>query len=265
MVEKKFISSYNNIVNRIMKKRINLILIVIIVMFFVYIGVREIILGFYNQNIPVLAYHVISDKPKNDLEVSTKNFEKQMKFLYDHNFDVMSLKDVERYKRDKKFTKRKKVVITFDDGDESYYLKAFPILKKYSFPSTVFLITSRIGKKGYITSDELKILKDNKLSDIESHSYNLHNHDAAYSKNYKLYNDDMQKNKDYNFKYYAYPFGINNEVYKKALKDNGFKMSFKFSPSHWLNVNDDDYELPRVPIYNSTSLFKFVMKVLIKR
>lgn len=247
------------------KKKIWIILVVLLFIAFAYIILKNVILHFYDENIPILAYHVISDNPKNDMEVSTSNFERQMAFLHRHHFKVLSLEEVELFKTRKKRFDGKKIAITFDDGSESYYTKALPILKKYNFTSTNFVITGRLGKNGYLSKEQFDKLKNDKLVSLQSHSFNLHNHSAAKSNDYKLYTEDLEKNKDYHFKYYAYPFGISNENYIKALSDNDIILSFKYSPSHWMNVFDDNYTLPRVPIYNSTSFFKFVLKTLIRR
>lgn len=247
------------------RKEVYIVVLVLLIITIGYFTTQTIINNFYNENIPILAYHVISDKPKNDMEVSTENFKRQMKFLHEHHFQVISLNDVEDFKIHHKHSKGKKVAITFDDGSESYYTKAVPIMEKYNFPSTNFIITERIGNKGYLTEEQIEELKKKKIVSFESHSYKLHDHDSAYSKDYMLYDNDLKKNFEYHFKYYAYPFGISNDEYKKALKDNDIHLAFKYSPSHWLNVNDDDYELPRVPVYNSTSFNKFALKVLIKR
>ena len=248
-----------------MKKRVTIMLMVLLILGLGIFGLYKMVDHFYDENIPILAYHGINDDPQDDMEVTSENFEKQMKFLYKHNFKVMSLDEVEEFKMHKKRFKGRKVAITFDDGRESYYTKAVPIMEKYHFPSTNFVITDRIGNKGYLTKEQFEELKKNKLVHLESHSHKLHDHDSARSKDYELYDKDLKKNKDYHFKYYAYPFGISNETYIKALKDNDIHMAFKFSPSHWMNINSDNYTLPRVPIYNSTSYFKFILKVLIKR
>ena len=249
-----------------MKRKEVLIIASILLIFAIgYFSLEKILDHFYDDNIPILAYHEISDHPKSDMEVTPENFEKQMKFLYNHNFKVMNLDEVEDFKKHKERFKGKKVAITFDDGKESYYTKAVPILEKYHFQSTLFVITDRIDDKSYITKEQFEELKKNKLVFLESHSYKLHDHDSAKSNDYELYDKDLKKNKDYQFKYYAYPYGISNENYIKALKDNDIHMAFKYSPSHWMNTESDNYTLPRVPVYNSTSYLKFILKVLIKR
>jgi len=52
------------------------------------------------------------------------------------------------------------VSITFDDGYESTYTEAFPILKKYGYSATVYVITDLVGKPGYMTREQLRELAD---------------------------------------------------------------------------------------------------------
>jgi biofilm PGA synthesis lipoprotein PgaB len=69
--------------------------------------------------------------------------------------------------------------ITFDDGYRSNYLLAYPILKQYRIPATIFIIVKNI-KNGTVGSysamrwDDLHAMVSSGLVDIESHTYNLH-------------------------------------------------------------------------------------------
>lgn len=218
----------------------------------------------YENNVPILAYHDVLENPISETDISIKNFEKQMRFLYKNNYKTLSLDEYLDWKNGKKI-KGKKILLTFDDGKESYYNTVVPILEKYNFKSVIFVIQSAVDEPGYLTSNEILDLKNNyKNTQIESHSYNLHNADLAISKNYDIYNNDIKLNKENNYKYYAYPFGISNKNYKKALKDNNYKLAFLYSPSKWSNKNQNNYQITRVPIYRSNSLLKFILKVTIK-
>ncbi|MGB9937807.1 MAG: Ig-like domain-containing protein [Methanobacterium sp.] len=51
-----------------------------------------------------------------------------------------------------------KIVITFDDGAESIYANAYPIMKQYGIKGTVFINTAYIGQPWYMTLAELQEL-----------------------------------------------------------------------------------------------------------
>ena len=87
--------------------------------------------------------------------VSPKDFINQMNYLKNNGYTVIPLDEIENAGQ---YTKP--VIITFDDGYEDNYTNAYPILKKYHFPATVFLISSFIGKPDYLNNDEILQMED---------------------------------------------------------------------------------------------------------
>lgn len=239
---------------------------------FIFIIIITLIIGFallyihnsFKNNIPVLAYHSVIEEPTIDTDLNIDKFKEQMKFLYKHNYKTLSLDEYYSWKKGKEI-QGKKVVLTFDDGNESFYTNILPILKEYNFNATVFMIVENIGKENYLTEEQIEDIKNNYPNiKIESHSNHLHYQEIARLDDYEIYNEDMVSVKEKGFKYYAYPFGIRNDAYKKALKDNDYKLAFIYSPSKWSSKNDEDYEVSRVAIYNSNSMIKFIIKVMVK-
>lgn len=244
-----------------MKKIIILLLSLFIILL---IGLSFYHHTIYKENIPILAYHDISEKPLNETDVSLKNFEKQMKYLKTKNFQTLSLNEFLAWKNGKNIP-GKKVVLTFDDGQESFYTNVLPILEKYNLKATLFLISSTINQNGWLTEEQLFDLQNNHpLITIASHSYNLHDAKSAQENNYNLYHNDIKHNQKHNYHYYAYPFGIKNDAYIQALKDNDYQLAFLFSPSKWSNKHQDNYQITRVPIYKNNSFLKFKLKVNFK-
>lgn len=91
----------------------------------------------------IIPYHMIVDEPNGFYpETSTRDFEKQIAHLV-KNYRVISLDEiVERVKT--KRSLRRCVAITFDDGFRNNYEIAYPILRKYNIPATIFLTTNYI-------------------------------------------------------------------------------------------------------------------------
>jgi len=104
------------------------------------------------KKIPILMYHSISaDKesashPYYWINTAPAVFSEQMKFLSDHDYTVVDLRDLKACLDANNKSVRKFVVITFDDGYRDFYTNAFPILQKYQFPATVFLPTDFIDE-----------------------------------------------------------------------------------------------------------------------
>lgn len=231
-----------------------------LLVFFVFILYEHVL---FLENIPVLAYHDVSASPTEETDIKVEDFERQMKYISKH-FNTLSLNEFFDWKTGDKMN-GKNVVLTFDDGKESFYTTVVPLLEKYNLKGTIFVIESAIGMDGYLSRAQVEDLKMNHPNImVASHSYNLHGEEAARSNDFQIYDEDMKKNENNGYVYYAYPFGIHNDAYKEALKENDYKMAFLFSPSKWANRSQDYFEITRVPIYKSNSFWKFKLKLHIK-
>jgi peptidoglycan/xylan/chitin deacetylase (PgdA/CDA1 family) len=108
--------------------------------------------------VAVIAYHRIYPEEgpypsPTGLSLSPELFEKQMKYFAE-NYEVLSLDKLINAFRARKFPK-KSVAITFDDGYKDNFLNAYPILKRYEIPATVFLTTNNIDGEGAFWYDEI--------------------------------------------------------------------------------------------------------------
>jgi len=84
-------------------------------------------------------------------DVHLSKFQYQMEWLYTKQYDVGIL--------DEEYLSEgvgNKVILTFDDGEMNNYELALPVLKKHGFPAYFFIISKRIGVKGYLDWNELK-------------------------------------------------------------------------------------------------------------
>ena len=123
----------------------------------------------------IFCYHRLVDKVRYPgTEIKTADFEAQMKALKDRGITVISLQDYLAWRRSEKSIPPRCAVITFDDGWKSQYEVAWPILKKYGYPVTLFIYTEGIrgnllGGGEAITWEQLADMRDNGV-DIQAHS-----------------------------------------------------------------------------------------------
>lgn len=119
------------------------------------------------KKVPVLMYHAVSDNPWGDttLFVSIKNFELQMKYLYDNGYTPLFLSEIDSAKN-----YDKPIVVTFDDGYKNIYDYAYPILKKYNVKSSFYLITDWMDGDTYISPEMAVELDKSKLFEIGVHT-----------------------------------------------------------------------------------------------
>ena len=121
------------------------------------------------QKVPILLYHDFSKTRSGKMMVLETAFEAQMKYLKENGYHVITLERFLDFMDFKAQVPEKSVVITIDDGWKSLYSIAYPILKKYHFPATLFVYTDFIGGKKALTWDQIKELAHNGF-DIQCHT-----------------------------------------------------------------------------------------------
>jgi len=133
------------------------------------------------QFVRVFGYVVLSLPLLNDNElwkVSQRGFEQQMRYLVSRGYHTVSLDDVHEWQMGRRELPAKSVVLTFDDGDESVYKYAYPILQKYGLRATAFVVTARVGTTwdGLHCLDwgRLREMQRSGVFDIESHTHDMH-------------------------------------------------------------------------------------------
>ncbi len=114
--------------------------------------------------VPILIYHAV-DYQEGSFFVSPENFSKQMEYIKQRGYKVITLDELVKNIQNKKNFKRNEVVITFDDGYQDSFKYAYPVLVKFNFPATVFLITDYLGKENrFLNWDEVRIMSKNNIS-----------------------------------------------------------------------------------------------------
>jgi len=118
---------------------------------FVSVILGQVLRTVHEPSATILVYHdVTSGKRKSQIQndsVILENFERQMKYLRDNSFNPIPLQKLIRLINSGKKIPKKSIIITFDDGYESTYKNAYPILQKYNIPATVFVAVGFIGQK----------------------------------------------------------------------------------------------------------------------
>ena len=140
--------------------------------------------------IPVLMYHRINDlkgiSPSNGVEMGLRVhpdiFDKQIKYITEKGYKTITVEDLHSYNEGKLDLPLKPIIITLDDGYKDNIEKALPVLQKYKQVGDFAIITSVVGKGGYMNWDDLKTLKKAGMG-ISSHT--LHHCYLAVNKDSK--------------------------------------------------------------------------------
>ncbi len=129
--------------------------------------------------ITVLLYHSVSNGNLK-IDIPPNLFEEQVKFISD-NFKIVSYDDLIKSVVNSENIKENIAVFTFDDGYLDFYTDAFPILKKFSIPSKVFLITSaietgrlsfgKVSNRKFLTYKEIEELSKEQICSFGAHTH----------------------------------------------------------------------------------------------
>lgn len=138
----------------------------------------------------ILSYHEIADKSEtldSTYAVTPSNFDQQIHWLMENGYHFININDILEYRKKGKPLPNKAVLITFDDGYQSVYANAYPILKKYKVPSVIALVGSwlqakdrvdfsghMIPRNKFLSQNEIKEMVKSGLVEVASHSYQSH-------------------------------------------------------------------------------------------
>ena len=234
------------------------------------------------NSVPILTYHgfmTSEEKKKYALDeqytISTDAFEEQLKYLKDNGYKTITLDEFYEWYTNQRTLTNKDVVIVIDDGNISQYYHAIPLLNKYEFSATIFVITGRIKdydakwdptKIQFFSNDIIEDIKTNyKNISLESHTNNLHqlidNQAAIKVKSNSEIEEDLKISKEIlSAEYLAFPYGWNTPSSSEILKKLGYKMAFAFGYGNYgrATKNDDQYYIKRVNIKAETSMNEFI-------
>jgi peptidoglycan/xylan/chitin deacetylase (PgdA/CDA1 family) len=258
-----------------LKKLVGLFLFNLII-FIIFIAVFSVNHGVVYANtikieetiVPILTYHKFCTGDSPDAyTININRFEEQMAYLENNGYNVISITQLMKC-IDNNFFPEKPVVITIDDGFKSVYTLAFPVLRQYQFPATLFLYTDFIDNgPDQLSWQEIKEMIDGGM-EIGSHSLshcNLLNMKQNEShidylkridKEITLSRAILERNTGSSVQSFAYPYGVYSQQIKMLAKQAGYQVL--------LNVNGmnnsipiDAYSLNRQIIPASFSIKQF--------
>ena len=198
---------------------------------------------YYTDKFAILVYRHI-DAKEGPNTISPEHFVKQIDTLKELGYNFISLEQAANFLEGKGSIPANAVVVTFDDGYDSFYRYVYPVLKQRSIPASMFIVVRYVGvsngNKRRLSWEEMKEMQKDGLT-FYSHTYDSHYYvsvDSAGTKKTALagliYREDGSKETVAEFrsrveedlrkakelieanlekpsKYLALPFGIANE------------------------------------------------------
>ena len=174
----------------------------------------------------VLMYHRFGENKYPTTNIRMDQFSDHIKELIKTKYNVIKIQDGLNAIQNISLIKDRSVIITIDDAYSSVFNNAWPILKKYGLPFTLFVSTDVIDNKtpGYMSWEEIRILRDNGVtigSQTKSHPH-MHNlSENQIVKELEFSNSRFVQEIGSKPEIFAYPYGEYNLNVVKKIKING--------------------------------------------
>lgn len=212
--------------------------------------------------VAVLGYHDFSEtEEQTEMRIRTSKFRQQMEMLRELNLPVISMAEFKKWKSGESEIPPRSVMITIDDGWKSVYTDAFPILKEFGYPFTLFLYKNYLdGGSKALTSAMVGEMKKHGAT-IGSHSVS-HPYPAtvkdhrrkgpdAYDKFLRVELGESKRFLESSFgdpiTTYAYPGGFHTAEMYDLADQFGYRHLFTVIPDK-VRRDSDDLTLPRYVI-----------------
>ncbi|MEK5447652.1 polysaccharide deacetylase family protein [Paenibacillus sp. FSL R7-0331] len=175
---------------------------------------------YYKDQVAVLMYHHLTGESVslNPGVLTAGQFDEHMQLLKQEGFQVITMKQYRQFMLENALVPDNAVLLTFDDGYESFYTLAFPILQKHGYTAANFIIASDVdnpdGKKvPKLTWEQMREMKSAGMS-FYNHTYNLHHYGIVDAEggtrpaaSNLLYINDENRNE------------LNEEYYRRVIGD----------------------------------------------
>ena len=215
-----------------------------------------------DEGVLSIMYHRFNESKYPSTNIQMDVFEKHIEFIKETDFDLYNPKEFE--KKFDQAKKTKKILLTIDDGFSSFYQNAWPYLKENKIPFILFVSTQPVGKKGYMSWDQIRELEKNEIVMIghhsHSHEYLIDGTDKEFVSDIEIASEIFKKELGYIPTLFSYPFGEYSKFMKDYISKN-FNLAFG-QHSGVIDVNKEKFELPRFPInekYGEMKRFKSII------
>lgn len=233
--------------------RLSLLLLIFVVL--MYPRLTQSQSAYYENEVAVLLYHHVDETARSNVTITPELFHDQLKYLQDMNYHFITLEQMESFLNGGPVPDNA-VFVTFDDGYQSFYTKAFPILEELGIPAVNFAITGDLehpnsGNVPSMTREDIAAMTAKSANvEVQCHSDSLHRKDKdgkPYLLNRLKKQDGAESAEDYRkrvvddtvscrqkleqldgrkHRHYAYPFGMYDQESINLLREAGIQYGY---------------------------------------
>ncbi len=207
----------------------------------------------------VLIYHRFGQDKYPTTNIGVERFREQLIYLRDNGYKVISLNEMLARLRNRKDLDNT-VVITIDDSYKSVYRNAWPLLKSFAYPFTVFVYVEATDKKypDYMSWEQIREMQADGV-DFQDHGYgHLHLTEcptgfdeqtcrSRISIDLAKGSRIMARELGERSRFFALPYGEYNYIVLSEAKNMGYEAVFTQDPGS-VGVETDFFRIPREPI-----------------
>lgn len=224
--------------------------------------------------VAVLGYHdFTTTEPETEMRIHADKFRKQMELIRQMGITVISMQEFDAWKRGEKAIPEKSMLITVDDGWKSFHELAFPVLKEFDYPFTLFLYKNYVDGGG-------RALTTAMIKEMTAHGGTIGSHsvshpypvtfkrkkregDEAYEQFLRHEIGESGRFLRQRFKApvltYSYPGGYVTKEMPPLISELGYRYAFTTEPGR-VKHDTPDTALPRFMILGSYDrIFEFAI------
>ncbi len=213
----------------------------------------------------ILLYHNVTSKKsisaKDDLYVHIDDFRKQLDYLVDNDYNVVTLQELYDLRQSGEKIPQNTIVLTFDDGDKSSYDIVFPELEERGLKASFFVTTRQLNDIGFVTRENL-IEMHNAGQDIQSQGHNnedfIDSSIAQVHKSMYLSKKILEETLNKKVLFLVYPNSSFNSEVIRVAQDVGYEWALSTESGRFY---DHYLTMERVSVPGGCDLEQFIEKL----
>lgn len=230
------------------------------------------------RNLSILQYHNVTERHHlQRLWLPIRAFSEHLTHFFNIGYKLVSLDDAIAFmEKNKNFSERTPISLTFDHGYEEFYHEVFPIIKEKGIAATVFICPDKIGKRISTNGDAITYLNKRQLLEIaengiqvgayEDFAWNINKiHAATVKKHIREYKSQLQELLGREINYFGVKEGVPSPEIRDLLKASGYRAFLTQCPTFRrpdlfaigrIQVDDDDFNIFLTKISRMYLFFK---------
>lgn len=230
-----------------------------------------------SYQVPILMYHRVAPTGVQALDayrVTPETFERQLEYLRTHGYYGITFDTLQYSLAAHRPLPGRAVLITFDDGYQDFFDHAWPLLRDYDFPATVFVVADGVGTAATWDArygEPAPLMDWHTLRYLQANGIEIASHTATHLDMTLLDAReliDQERRCRAVFREQlgvdpvalAYPFGQHDEVVETAARAAGYEMAVT-TRGGLTTVWHDPMLLPRVDIDDNDLAESFERKL----